>query len=179
MKKSVIIVTAIVYLLSIVVVAFLGFVAEIHNPPIYAEDIVMVLDEADQKDFPNWPEEPYTYYANGAPLYDVTYNPEANIESENIEERYKYTFKFRGKDEAEFFYNYINEISLNMMPYSSQGECETLKLDYTIDKDRQQFVEVSKEGIVTYKVFAKASHETIVVSTKDGTNIRIYINIVW
>ena len=179
MKKSVIIVTALIYLVSIVVVAFLGYVAETHNPPIYAEDIIMVLDEQDQKDFPNFPEEPYTYYANGAALYDVTENPNADIESEDLEQRYRYVFKFRGKDEAEFFYNYINEIDLHMMPYSSRGECETLKLDYTIGKDRQDYVGVSKEGKVSYKVFAKASHETVVVSTKDGTNIRIYINIVW
>jgi len=173
MKKSVIIVTAMIYLVSIVVVAFLGFVAEIHNPPIYAEAIVMTIDDEDT----NFPEEPYTYI-NGAEIYDITYNPNANPESEGID-KYTYRIVFKSSKAAGWYYRNENELNLHLSPYSSLGECENQHLSYYIEKNRRDSFEVSQEGVVTFKEELAARDETIAVTTKDGTDITIYINIYW
>lgn len=173
MKKSVIIITGLVYLLSIVLVAFLGFVAEIHNPPIFAEDIVMIIEDAE-----NFPEEPYTFYYQFSPIYTVTYNPEADPAAED-DTRYSYVIEFVGDDEYKLFYDEINGLELNLHPYSPDGECENQSLSYYIDKNRQEFISVSKEGVVEFKVYDNDGSETIRVSTKDGTNIIKFIHIVW
>ena len=174
MKKSVIIVTALVYLVSIVVVAFLGFVAEIHNPPIYAESIVMTIDDEESK----FPDEPYTYYLNGGAVYDITYNPDANPEAEGVD-KYTYRIIFKSSNAARFYYNNENELNLNLKPYSSLGECENQHLSYYIEKNRRDSFEVSQEGVVKFKEVLKARDETIAVTTKDVTDITIYINIYW
>ena len=174
MKKSVIIVTALIYLVSIVVVAFLGFVAEIHNPPIYAEAIVMTIDDEES----NFPEEPYTYYLNGGAVYDITYNPDADPEAEGIE-KYTYRIVFRSVTAARYYYNNENELNLHLSPYSSLGECENQHLSYYIEKNRRDSFDVSQEGVVTFKEELAARDETIAVTTKDGTDITIYINIYW
>lgn len=173
MKKSVIIVTAMIYLVSIVVVAFLGFVAEIHNPPIYAEAIVMTIEDEDT----NFPDEPYTYI-NGAPIYDITYNPNADPESEGVD-KYTYRIVFKSSKAAGWYYRNENELNLHLSPYSSLGECENQHLSYYIEKNRRDSFEVSQEGVVTFKEELAARDETIAVTTKDGTDITIYINIYW
>ena len=173
MKKSVIIITAVIYFVAIITVAFLGYVAEIHNPPIYAESIVMVLDDA-----PNFPEEPYQYYSNGAPIYTVTYNSEADIEATD-NNKYTYMIKFNGIDEFEYFFEADNKLNLHLMPYSSKGECENQTLSYHIDKDRADYVEVTDQGIVSFKVFSKIGSEEVAVTTKDGTDITIFVKLYW
>lgn len=173
MKKSVIIVTALVYLVSIIVVAFLGFVAEIHNPPIYAEAIVMEIADAE-----NFPEQPYTYNLNGGDVYDVIYNPDADVEATDYN-KYAYRIVFKSSAAAHYYYNNENALNLNLKPYSSLGECENQTLSYYIDKSKKDSLEVSKEGIVTFKTDLKARDEEIAVTTKDGTDITIYINIYW
>lgn len=173
MKKSVIIITALVYLIAIVTVAFLGYVAEIHNPPILAEGIVMTIPNAT-----NFPEEPYTFYANGAPIYTITYNSEADIEAKG-NAKYTYLIKFNGADEFEYYFEKINELHLNLAPYSSKGECENQNLSYYIDKDRADYISVSTEGVVEFKQYSIIGSEEVAVSTKDGTNIRIYLKIYW
>ena len=173
MKKSVIIITALVYIIAIVLVAFLGFVAEIHNPPVYAEDIVMKIEEA-----PNFPDEPYTFYANGAPIYTITYNSEADTTATD-NTKYKYLIKFKGADEFEYYYEQINRLELDLMPYSSQGECENLNLSYYIDKDRLDYITIDQTGVVEFKYYSSIGSEEVAVSTKDGTNITIYIKIYW
>ena len=176
MKKSVIIVTVLVYLVSIVVVAFLGYVAEIHNPPIYAEDIVMVIN--DEIYAPENEEDVYTYTSYGTPIYDILYNPEADT-SATDSSKYKYRIKFRGYDEYEYFYDEIKDIKLNLKPYSSQGECENLNLSYYVDDARDDYIKVDTKGEVTLKKKLTIGNESIMVTTKDGTNIKIYINIYW
>ena len=178
MKKSVIIITALIYIVAIIVVAFLGFVAEIHNPPIYAEDIVMVLPEEEVADFPNFPQEPYTYI-NTRPIYDVVYNEDANPDSEVEEERYKYRFIFKSYSAAKWFFLNDNELKLNLKPYSSLGECENQGLKYSIAQSRKNSLEVTEDGIVKFKVDTQARDEDITVTTKDGTDISIHINIYW
>lgn len=173
MKKSVIIITTLVYFIAIVTVAFLGYVAEIHNPPIYAESIVMTIPNA-----PDFPEEPYVFYANGAPIYTITYNPEADIEAED-KNKYAYTIKFMGADEFEYYYENINSLQLYLTPYSSKGECENMHLSYHIDSDRKDYITVSKDGEVQFKCFSNIGNEEVVVSTKDGTNITLYLKIYW
>ena len=173
MKKSVIIITALVYIIAIVTVAFLGYVAEIHNPPIYAESIVMTIPNAT-----NFPEEPYTFYANGAPIYTITYNSEADA-SATDNTKYTYLIKFKGADEFEYYYESINQLQLNLAPYSSKGECENLNLSYYIDKDRFEYITVSNEGVVEFKHYSSIGSEEVAVSTKDGTNITIYLKIYW
>ena len=176
MKKSVIIVTVLVYLISIVVVAFLGYVAEIHNPPLYAEDIVMVIN--DEIYAPETEADVYTYTAYGTPIYDIFYNPNADPNAEDSS-RYRYQFKFRGYDEYEYYYDEINLIQMHLMPYSSKGECDNLNLSYYIDDSRDNYISVDTKGEVTLKKKLALGNESIMVSTKDGTNIKIYINIYW
>ena len=173
MKKSVIIVTALVYLIAIVTVAFLGFIAEINNPPIYAEDIVMTIEDAE-----NFPDTPYTYYLNGAAVYDVVYNPDANPESEDYD-KYTYRIIFRSRNAARFYYQNENSLNLNLHPYSSLGECENQKLTYYVDKTTKKTLEVSEGGIVEFKQDLVARDDNITVSTKDGTDITIFVNIYW
>ncbi len=162
-----------IYLVSIVVVAFLGFVAEIHNPPIYAEAIVMTIEEEGV----NFPEEPYTY-VNGSEIYTITYNPEANPESEGVD-KYTYRIVFKSSKAAGWYYRNENELDLHLSPYSSLGECENQNLSYYIEKNRKDSFDVSQEGVVTFKEELTARDETIAVTTKDGTDITIYINIYW
>lgn len=173
MKKSVIIITALVYFIAIITVAFLGYVAEIHNPPIYAESIVMSIPNA-----PKFPEEPYTFYSNGAPIYTITYNSEADIEATD-NNKYSYLIKFSGTDEFEYYFENINSLPLNLKPYSEKGECENQNLSYYIDKDRNKYITVDKDGTVEFKLFTNIGSEEVIVSTKDGTNITIYLKIYW
>lgn len=173
MKKSVIIITAVIYFLSIVIVAFLGYVAEIHNPPIYAEDIVMAFD-----DFDAFPEEDYSYIGGGTDLYTVHFNAEYDSEAED-NTKFKYIIKFTDFDCFEYYFENINALPLNTKPYSQLGECEDQTLSYHIDKDRRKFVDVDKKGVVTFKEIAKVGSEQILVSTNDGTNIKIYVQIYW
>ena len=173
MKKSVIIVTALVYLVSIIIVAFLGYVAEITNPPIYAEAIVMEIADAE-----NFPEEPYTYNLNGGDVYTISYNPNADIESTDYN-KYTYRIIFKSEAAAHYYYNNENELPLNLKPYSSLGECENQSLSYYIDKSRKDSLEISEEGIVTFKKDLIARDEEILVATQDGTDIKIYVNIYW
>lgn len=176
MKKSVIIVTSLVYIIAIVVVAFLGYVAEIHNPDIFAEDIVMVLEDAE-----GFPETPYTYYSNlnGAALYQIYYNENDNPDSEIEAERYRYRFVFKSEAAARFFFDYENDLSLNLKPYSPIGECTDQTLTYSIPKNREHSIEVDKEGNVRFKLFTSIRDEDITVRTNDGTDISIHINIYW
>ena len=173
MKKSVIILTAVVYFVAIVTVAFLGFVAEIHNPPIFAEDIIMEFE-----DEPNFPEENYTFYYQYTPIYDVIYNP--NFDSAvKGDDKYKYFIKFRGSEEFKLFYEDINLLELHTKPYSSEGECETQELQYYMADARKDFVSVDKKGGVKFKVYDDSGLEEVRVSTMDGTNKTIYIQITW
>ena len=197
MKKSVIIITALIYLVSIVVVAFLGYAAEIKNPPIYAEDIIMVLDDAE-----NFPEEKYTYYYNGAPIYDVLLNPEWHKEetSESINESndestseisslqakveddvevYKYRIKFYGSEEFEYFQENVGQLDLHVEAYSSRGEVENPNLSYYVDKDKADILTVNKEGVVTFNKAQEFGDYEVRVSTNDGSKIVIYVNIYW
>ena len=188
MKKSVIIITALIYLLSIVVVAFLGYAAEIKNPPIYAEDIIMVLDDAE-----NFPEEKYTYYYNGAPIYDVALNPEWNKgeDSESTTEEsiqsliqqdvevYKYRIKFYGSEEFEYYQENLKTLKLNVEAYSPKGEVENPSLSYYIDKDKADILTVNKEGVVTFNKVQEFGDYEVRVSTNDGSKIVIYVNIYW
>lgn len=173
MKKSVIIITALVYFIAIITVAFLGYVAEINNPPIYAEAIIMEIPNATK-----FPEEPYTFYANGAPIYTITYNSEVDVEATG-NAKYTYLIKFKGADEFEYYYENINSLPLNLKPYSHEGECENQNLSYYIDKDRSDYIAVDNQGSVTFKYFSTIGSEEVIVSTKDGTNITIYLKLYW
>ena len=175
MKKSVVIITTLVYLVAIIVGAFLGYVAEINNPPIYAEDIVMTIEEA-----PNFPSEidTYTYYANGAPIYDITYNSEADPEAEDFN-KYTYRIKFRGEDEFEYFYYYLNDFNLNLHPYSPLGECENQSLSYYVGKDKRDYISIDKKGAVEFKKYTTMGSCDVMVTTADGTRITIYVNFYW
>ena len=173
MKKSVIIITAIIYFVAIITVAFLGFVAEINNPPVFAEDIIMVFEDSE-----TFPEEPYTFYYQYSPIYDVYYNGNADITQSN-EEKYKYQIKFRGAEEFKLFFDEINALELNLHPWSSHGECETQELSYYMDTNRKQFVSVSNEGVVQFKVYDDDGLEEVLVSTRDGTNIKMFVQITW
>lgn len=189
MKKSVIIITALVYFVAIIVVAFLGYVAEIHNPPIYAEDIVMVINNEFYK--PESESEIFTYYKNGAPIYDILYYPpveepaqEVTAENEVLTNEFvstntnefRYIFKFRGFDEYEYFFNTKEKIELNLKPYSSLGECENQSLFYSTDSD---YISVDQEGKVSLKKYDDIGLEEILVKTKDPSKKQIKIQIYW
>ena len=173
MKKSVIIITALTYLFAIVLVAILGFVAETKNPPIYAEDIVMVFD-----DQPNFPEQDYEYYSNGALIYTISYNAEYDNEAEDMQ-KYKYNLRFASDEAYEFFQTTEGSLQLKTIAYSSQGNVDNPTLSYYMDKDKAEYVKVDKEGKLEFLTTAELGFYEVRVSTTDSSNITIWISIYW
>ena len=172
MKKSVIILTALVYLLSIVIVAFLGYQAEVQNPPILAESIVLRF-EGDDK----FPELPHEHIENGAIIYEVRYNPEYNPESEVLLNRYPYIYDI--KDYDYLYYSVGGKLTLAAEPYSSKGEVSDKSLTYYVDKSKSDYIEVDQKGELTLKAETTSGFYEVLLSTNDGSAIKMTICIKW
>jgi len=179
MKKAAIIVSAVIYALSIIIVAFLGYKAEMKNPPIYADDIVI-----------SYPL-PYQKIENGAVIYEVRNAPEQKKENSDSEETKKvYKYKIRIYD-FEYFYTVCGgTINAKCIPISNQIDPETnerkvpdeLGLNYSIyDK---KIAKVNKDGVVQFNEGLDLDqHELgsidLMVKTKDTSYLTIYIQIYW
>lgn len=170
MKKAAIIICAAIYAISIIVVAFLGYQAEMRNPPIFADEIVFVH------------ETPYKELYNGAVIYTVTEAEDVEEETDDVIE-YKYDVRI---NEFEFVYNVLGgEISLPFKPISYKTDSETgeqkipdeLGLNYTSGTDK--VAEVNNEGKITFKQYLDYGQLNLIVQTKDTSNLKIYINIYW
>lgn len=170
MKKAAIIICAAIYAISIIVVAFLGYQAEMRNPPIFADEIVFVH------------ETPYKELYNGAVIYTVTDSVTPEEEDEGTIS-YKYDVKI---NEFEFVYYVMGgEISLPFKPISYKVDSETgeqkvpddLGLNYT--SGTEKLAEVNNEGKITFKKYQDLGQLNLVVQTTDTSNLKIYINIYW
>ena len=91
MKKAAIIIGVVIYALSILVVTFLGYRAEIKNPPIFADDIVFAE------------EVPYEYVVNGAVIYKLKEATSKQISGGSEDEETKFTQYRYEIDIVEFF----------------------------------------------------------------------------
>lgn len=170
MKKAAIIICAAIYAISIIVVAFLGYQAEMRNPPIFADEIIFVH------------ETPYKELYNGAVIYTVTEAEDVEEETDDVIE-YKYDVRI---NEFEFVYYVMGgEISLPFKPISYKTDSETgeqkvpdeLGLNYTSGSEK--VAEVNNEGKITFKQYLDYGQLNLIVQTKDTSNLKIYINIYW
>lgn len=180
MKKAAIIVSAVIYVLSIIVVAFLGYKAEMKNPPVYADDVVL--------SFPV----PYQKIENGAIIYEVRNAPQVNkvqdVDPEETPKVYKYQIRIY---DFEYFYTVCGgQINAKCTPISNKVDPETneqkipdeLGLNYSIyDK---KIAKVDKEGVVQFNEGLDLDEHALgsidlMVKTKDTSNITIYIQIYW
>ena len=180
MKKAAIIVCAVIYALSIIIVAFLGYKAEMKNPPIYADDIVL-----------SYPV-PYQKIENGAVIYDVKQiPPQKKTEEEDPEVTKKeYKYKVRIYDFEYFYTECGGSINTACKPISFKVDPETneekipdeLGLNYSISD--KKIAKVSKEGQIKFNDGLDLDEHSLgsidlVVKTKDTSNITIYIQIYW
>lgn len=176
MKKAAIIIGVVIYALSILVVTFLGYQAEIRNPPIFADDIVFAE------------EVPYEYVVNGAVIYKLKEVENKKTENNNIEEESEFKEYRYAIDIVEFEYLYEvldGEMQVTFKPISNQIDPDTneqkvpdvLDLNYTVGNDK--LASVDNTGKITFKQYLDLGHLDLVVSTKDTSNIHINIKISW
>ena len=175
MKKAAIIIGVVIYAISIIVVTFLGYAAEVRNPPIFADDIVPTQAV------------PYEYVVNGAVIYRLK-NAENQQNQNNAEEssefiQYRYEIDIV---EFEYLHEVLDgEMQVSFKPISNQTDPETgeqkipdtLDLNYTVGNDKM--ASVDKNGKITFKQFPDWGHLDLVVSTKDTSNINIHVKISW
>lgn len=177
MKKAAIIICAAIYALSIIVIAFLGYKAEIKNPPIYADDIVMSY------------EVPYQCVQNGAVVYEVTNSapPKKLIDEDAPTRTYKYDVRIF---DFEYFYMVFGGvINVSCKPISYQVDennnpkvPDELGLNYSISD--KTIAKVSTDGIVTFNEGLNVMEYTLgsldlIVKTRDTSNITIHLQIYW
>lgn len=183
MKKVFIIITAVVYALAIIVVAFLGYQAEINHPPVYADDVVLVQ------------ETPYQCFENGVLIYSIIEVDQsrnnggaqiANDESTSNPEIITPRYKVRIYD-FEFLYECMDaSINLKCKPISFEvdeegkpREPKNQTVSYTVSKNDSSYVSVDAEGTVKFKEPLDIGSFNLAVSSNDGTKIVTYINIYW
>lgn len=178
MKKASIIICAAIYALAIIVVAFLGYAAEIQNPPVYADDIVLLTKT------------PYEHVENGALIYTITENKPKN---EEVEE----TSVTSVDEEPETFYKYDvhiwdfeylfevmeGKISIAAKPISfkvddegKQKEPEKKELGYTTASPNAT---IDNNGLVTFNKYKSDGTCICTISSKDVSKIKIFVNIYW
>lgn len=172
MKKAAIIICAAVYAISIIIVTFLGYQAEIRNPPIYADEIVFAYDT------------PYQYVYNGAVIYTVTKaeRVERSEEEKDLVE-YKYNVKI---NEFEYLYEIMGgEMTLPCKPISYKVDSETGEtkvpdnLNLSYNSGNEKIAEVDNEGKLVFKTYKDNGQLNLFVLTKDTSNLKIYFNIYW
>lgn len=168
MKKAAIILCAAVYAIAIIVVAFLGYQAEIKNPPVYADDIVLVQ------------EVPYEKKENGTVIYTIKQVPAAN----EGEEANKYKYEVEIKDFEFLYYVLDAKLSIQAKPVSFKVNEETKEQLVPDEKKVNYFTSsslasIDEEGNVTFSKYKDDGSIDFVISTVDGSNINIYVRIYW
>lgn len=175
MKKAAIIIGVVIYALSILIVTFLGYAAEIRNPPIFADDIVFTKDI------------PYEY-VDGTVIYRIkevenTQTSNGESDEETTFTQYRYEIEIV---EFEYLYEVLDgEMEVVFKPISYQVDPESgeqkipdvLDLNYTVGNEK--LASVDNKGKIKFKQFLDLGHLDLVVSTKDTTNIHINIKISW
>lgn len=168
MKKAAIILCAAIYAIAIIVVAFLGFQAEINNPPIYADDIVLVVDC------------PYEVKENGTVIYTIKEN---NLEeSAEGTKQYKYEVEI---NDFEFLYYVLDaKLSLKAKPISYKVDEETKEQKVPQEQGLNYYTSsqnatIDNEGNVTFTRYKDDGSVDFIISSIDGSNINIYIRIYW
>lgn len=168
MKKAAIILCAAIYALAIIVVAFLGFQAEINNPPIYADDIVLVVGC------------PYEVKENGTVIYTIKENKlEEGEEGSN-----KYKYEVDIKDFEFLYYVLEGKISIKAKPISYKVDEETKEQKVPQEQSLNYYTSsqnatIDNEGNVTFSRYKDDGSIDIIISSIDGSNINIYIRIYW
>ena len=167
MKKAAIIVCAAIYVIAIIVVAFLGYQAEIHNPPVYADDIVLVQPV------------PYQRIENGTVIYTITEKTEVTNE-DGVSHAYDVHIK-----EFEFLYYVMDaKLQVEAKPISFKVDEETgvqkepneKNLNYFVSDDK---LEVDNKGNFKFKQFEDDGSFDCFIMTKDGSNITVSLHIHW
>lgn len=174
MRKAAVIICAAIYAISIIIVTFLGYRAEVRNPPIFADEIVFSQ------------EIPYKCVVNGAVIYTIKEAENSHISNDEDTSSsivYKYDLNIL---EFEYIYKVLGgEMDVVCKPISYKTDAETgeqkqpdvLTLNYMIGNDK--VASVNKDGKITFKQFKEIGHLDLIVSTSDTTNLKIYINITW
>lgn len=96
MKKPVILIVGIIYILSIVVVGFLGIKPKVFNEKIYVTDIVLTFDEKLTKKETTNPNVDYFYTAKN--VENLTFDIAAQVLPNNASNK-ECTFESVGKDD--------------------------------------------------------------------------------
>lgn len=96
MKKPVILIVGIIYILSIVIVGFLGIKPKVFNEKIYVEDIVLTFDEKLTKKETTNPDIDYFYTVKN--VENLTFDITAQVTPNNATNK-ECTFESVGKDD--------------------------------------------------------------------------------
>lgn len=171
MKKIAIVICSVIYFMAIVIVAFLGFKAEVQNPPFYTEDIVLAY------------ECPHEEYDNGTVIFSVTENENYREEllDETSEVVYKYTVHI---EDFEFIYYALDgEIKIPAIPttfrYDDEGnniKPTVMDLSYNVASD---IITCSGDGTIKFTEYLSHGVYTMMIKSKDGSNKSIFVRIYW
>lgn len=174
MKKAAIIVGIIIYALSIIIVTFLGYAAEIKNPPIFADDIIFAE------------EVPYEYVVNGAVVYKLKTSENKHISSEQQNSSlitYRYEIDIV---EFEYLFEVLDgkmKVPCKPISYKTDEETGEQKIPDVLDlnyiSSDEKMATIDNQGNMTFKQNPDIGQLDLVVSTKDTSGIKIYIKISW
>ena len=187
MKKSLIVIVSAVYFVAIIIVAFLGFVAEANNSVVYADEVRLVFTK--EAGYSNIQEHSAEYVFNGAVIYTVTenveYDPEYGKEEGEIDinKLYKYVFKFEQDAYEDIFFPYIKNIQLvaNAISYEEGKEVTDKSIGYYIPQNYEEDLSVTDDGLVTFLLDASAYICDMSLRSLDGgsANTEVRIRFDW
>lgn len=171
MKKATIIICTVIYFLAIVLVAFLGFRAEVENPPIYCDEIVMTYDC------------PHDVFENGTVIYSIVNNTsyEPDVEKQTEETKFKYDIVIK---DFEFIYAVLDgkiQVTAKPISYLKDEEGNALEpsqkeLSYSIVNDN---VTCDNNGNIQFLTEKTHAVYTMLIKSKDGSNVSIFVRIYW
>ncbi len=174
MKKTAIVIAAVIYALAIVVVAFLGFRAEILGQPVYCDDIVL--------DF----ELPQKEWAQGMVIYEITEVPQVEPSEEEFDEddiQYSWNVQINN---YKYFYDNIGQLSIKAKGVSNKKDSDGNPLTpddpsitYYIPESRASVATIDESGMISFHSYKRAFTLTAQLKTNDSTNITKYVQITW
>ena len=175
MKKTAIIIAAVIYALAIVVVAFLGFRAEILGQPVYCDDIVLDFELPDK------------HWAQGMIIYQIEELPPAPTpaEDEIDEDEIVYSYKVVIND-YKYFLDHMGSLSIKAKGISNKKDSDGNQLTpddpsitYYIPDSRKDIATIDEEGTITFHSYKRAFSMYAQLSTNDSSNIKKYVEITW
>ena len=187
MKKSLIVIVSAVYFIAIILVAFLGFVAEANNAVVYADEVRLIFTK--EMGYSNIQEHSADFVYNGAVIYTVrentTYDPEYGKEDDelDIDKKYKYVFTFQEDAYTDIFFPLLKEIQLNAVPISYQEGAEVTdkRIGYNVPKNYAKALSVDENGKVTFLLDTTTYICDMLLRSLDGgsANTETRIIFVW